>query len=58
MKEHKYKKGDTVYTQTDQRVKLIVRRYIKRIYYCQFPDDPTRKELALFERELIDKPQP
>lgn len=52
-KENKYEVGDTVYTKENPTVKLIVRRYISRIYYCRFPDLPDKKELALFERELV-----
>lgn len=53
--ENKYKAGDVVYAKANPDVKLIVRRYIDRIYYCKFQNDPNRKELALFERELVDK---
>ncbi|MGB3467830.1 MAG: hypothetical protein WBA74_21260 [Cyclobacteriaceae bacterium] len=52
-KENKYKGGDVVYTKENPDVKMIVRRYISQIYYCRFADEPDRKELALFERELI-----
>ncbi|MEQ9286609.1 MAG: hypothetical protein RIG77_06850 [Cyclobacteriaceae bacterium] len=53
-RENKYGTGDTVYTKVNPDVMLVVRRYIGRIYYCQFPDEPDRKELALFERELVE----
>ncbi len=52
-KENKYVAGDTVYAKINPKVKLVVRRYIDRIYDCQFPNEPERKELALFERELV-----
>ena len=52
-KENKYVAGDVVYAKEDPEVKLVVRRYISRIYYCQFPNEPERKELVFFERELI-----
>ena len=52
-KENKYVAGDTVFAKVNPEVKLVVRRYIHRIYYCQFPNEPERKELALFERELV-----
>ena len=54
-RENKYGAGDTVYAKLNPDVKLVVRRYIDRIYYCRFPDEPDRKELALFERELVTK---
>lgn len=52
-KATKYVAGDTVYTKVNPEIKLIVRRYVSRIYYCTFPEEPERKELALFERELV-----
>lgn len=51
----KYVAGETVYAKADPEVELVVRRYVDRIYYCRFPNDPDRKELVLFERELVDK---
>ena len=53
MEENKFKAGDTVYTKVNPDVKLIVRRYIKRSYYCRFAGEPDKKELALFQRELV-----
>ena len=50
--ENKYREGETVYAKTDPGTRLVVRRYVSRIYYCRFPDEPDRKELAMFEREL------
>ncbi|MEQ9405597.1 MAG: hypothetical protein RIM99_18555 [Cyclobacteriaceae bacterium] len=52
-KENRYAANDTVYSKANPDVKLVVRRYIHRIYYCGFPDEPKRKELALFEREVV-----
>lgn len=56
MKEdkHKYNAGDVVYAKVNPEVKLIIRRYVTRIYYCQFADDPERKEVVLFEREIVE----
>lgn len=53
-RENKFEAGDTVYTKANPDVKLVVRRYIGRIYYCTFPEEPKRQELALFARELVD----
>jgi hypothetical protein len=50
--ENKYKEGEIVYAKTDPSLKLIIRRYIDRIYYCRVPEDPSREELVYFEREL------
>ncbi len=55
MKENKYKAGDAVYAKIKPDVKLVVRRYIDRIYYCKFFNEPNRKELALFESEIVEK---
>ncbi|UII32800.1 hypothetical protein LVD17_03000 [Fulvivirga ulvae] len=54
--ENKYKEGDIVYEKTNPDVKLVVRRYLNRIYYCKFQDDAGRKELALYEREIGASP--
>lgn len=51
--ENKYVAGDIVYEKVKPEVKLVVRRYIDRIYFCRLQDEPERKELALFERELV-----
>ncbi|MEO9806105.1 MAG: hypothetical protein ABJF04_22790 [Reichenbachiella sp.] len=51
--ENKYKPGDTVYARASPDVELMVRRYIKRIYYCQLPKQPDHKDLPFFERELL-----
>ena len=53
VKANKYSAGDEVYAKKDPEIKLIVRRYVDSIYYCRFPNEPDRKELALFERELF-----
>ncbi len=50
--ENKYKEGQIVYSKTEPNLKLMVRRYVSRIYYCKIVEDPTRKELVYFEREL------
>ncbi len=48
----KFSAGQTVYTKVAPKVKMRIRRYYKQIYYCKFGDNPERKELALFEREI------
>jgi hypothetical protein len=54
MMENKFGEGTTVYALAHPNDKLIVRRYIKRIYYCTAPDDPEQKDLVLYEREITD----
>ncbi|MDR7129688.1 hypothetical protein J2X69_002033 [Algoriphagus sp. 4150] len=45
--------GDLVYDKKNPETKLIIRKYYAGIYYCTFADFPMKKELALFERELL-----
>jgi len=54
--ENKYKEGAVVFSKMDPTLKLVVRRYVKRIYYCKIQEDPGRKELVYFERELMAVP--
>ncbi|WOK04199.1 hypothetical protein RT717_14055 [Imperialibacter roseus] len=58
MIENKFAEGTTVYALAQPNEKLIVKRYIKRIYYCTTPAHPDQKELALFEREITDVADP
>lgn len=48
-----YNTGDTVHAISNPELKLVVKRYVDRIYYCLDPKDPTRKELTFFEKEII-----
>ena len=50
--KNKYKEGEEVYAIVNPSLKLIIRRYVHRIYYCKIKEDPTRKELVYFEREI------
>ena len=53
---NKYKVGDMVYAKANPNLKLIVRRLVDRVYYCKVQEDPERKELVYFERELVENP--
>lgn len=55
--ENKYKEGEIVYAKLKPEVKLIIRRYIDRVYFCKIHDDPNQKELAYFEREIESQNQ-
>ncbi|MEO9483961.1 MAG: hypothetical protein ABJG47_10965 [Ekhidna sp.] len=44
-----YKEGDQVSPKSNPALKLKVRRYVDRIYYCR---DTSGKEFAFFEREI------
>lgn len=52
---NKFKEGQVVFSKKDPAVKLIIRRYYSRIYYCRFADAPELQEVALFEREIMDQ---
>lgn len=54
--ENKFNEGDFVYAIADPSVKMVVRRYFPRIYYCTVVHDPG-KELVFFERELTSDVQ-
>jgi hypothetical protein len=45
--ENRYKEGDVVYAKVDPSLALIVRRYIREIYYCKIKSDPDRKNLCI-----------
>ncbi len=51
--ENKYKEGEVVCAKVNPTLKLVIRRYVDRIYYCKIQVDPTLKELVYFERELM-----
>ncbi len=53
VQESKFKPGDTVYAKVNSKVKLIVRLYYRQIYYCKSAEDPEKKEVVFFERELL-----
>jgi hypothetical protein len=50
--ENKYKQGDIVNERVRPTQKLIVSRQFNKIYYCKIHENPQRKELVFFEREL------
>ena len=51
--ENKYKEGEEVYAKVNPSLKLIIRRYVDRIYYCKVKEDTTLKEQVYFEREIM-----
>jgi hypothetical protein len=48
-----YKEGSTITAKANPGQKLVIRRYLQRIYYCAVINEPDRKDLVYFERELI-----
>lgn len=53
--ENKFKEGETVFAIVNPKEKLVIRRYVDSIYYCQLKEHPEQKELVYFERELMNK---
>jgi hypothetical protein len=51
--ENKYQVGETVYAKVNPDLKLIIRRYVARIYYCKIQKKPNEKDLVYFEREIL-----
>lgn len=50
---NKFNVGDRVFGKVKPTIELNVRKYYAGIYYCTIVNEPEKKELALFERELI-----
>jgi hypothetical protein len=49
-----YKIGSLVTSRDNPSRKLVIRQYYQRIYYCSIVESPEVKELAYFERELMN----
>jgi hypothetical protein len=54
--QNKFPERSVVYAIAKPDVKLIVKRYMDRVYYCRALLDPAQKELTFFERELTAEP--
>lgn len=54
MLENIFPEGSVVFAKVNPDLKLVVRRYIKRIYHCTIQDSPLQTELVYFERELTN----
>ena len=50
--ENKYAEGSTVYAIANPELELVVRRFVKRIYYCTDQSSAQPKDQVYFEREL------
>lgn len=55
--ENLYNEGDVVTAKENPTKKLIIRRYVDRIYYCKTQGEPEAKELVYFEREFVTVPK-
>lgn len=51
--DNKYLEGTIICARAHPDVKLVIRKYNQRIYYCHEVDKPEQKQLVYFERELI-----
>jgi hypothetical protein len=51
--ENTYKVGTYINAKKDPNSKLIIKRYLKRIYYCETAGSVDSKLQAYFEHELI-----
>lgn len=49
---YKYKEGEVVYEKLKPAIKLVIRRYVRSIYYCTVLANPHQKDLVFFENEL------
>ena len=49
----KFKEGEIVYARIFPGKKLIVSRYVDKLYYCKVPENLKLKELVYFERDLM-----
>jgi hypothetical protein len=52
-----YSEGTIITAKVDPALKLVIKRYYQRIYYCAVVNEPDRKHFAYFERELISPTQ-
>jgi hypothetical protein len=52
-----YAEGTIICSKAHPDRKLVINRYLKRIYYCKAVDDPTGKLFAFFENELLPPQQ-
>lgn len=48
-----YAEGVFITAKENPLVRLKIKKYYQRIYYCDVVGDAQRKQLAYFERELI-----
>lgn len=54
--QNRYESGDVVFAKVNPTLALVVRQYIDQVYFCKVQEDPDRKDLVYFERELVATP--
>ncbi|MBO0323845.1 hypothetical protein J0X14_16160 [Muricauda sp. CAU 1633] len=47
-----YQRGDLVYAKVRPTVLLVVRLYVRKVYYCAIQNDPAKNELVYLASEL------
>jgi hypothetical protein len=52
MIQNKYKEGEVVFEKARPYQKLIVERYLDKLYYCKLQEAPHRKALVFLEKDL------
>ncbi|HEY5823941.1 MAG TPA: hypothetical protein VIT44_06245 [Cyclobacteriaceae bacterium] len=48
-----YPEGTFITAKAHPETKLVINRYLQRVYFCEAVGDLTHKMLPYFERELI-----
>ncbi|MEJ8803893.1 hypothetical protein [Pontibacter sp. H249] len=56
MLDNNFPIGSDVFAKVNPGLKLTIRQYLKRIYYCTVKGNSSQKDLVYFERELIPVP--
>jgi len=53
IEDNNYEVGSIVLAKTSPTVRLQIKKYFNRIYYCEIVGDESAKQKAYFERELV-----
>ena len=49
-----YPENSFIRAKVAPEIPLVIVKYLHQIYYCAVVDEPDRKQLVYFERELIN----
>ena len=50
--ENQFKPGDIVYAKKPTDLKLVVRRFVDKVYHCRVYNHPESREMTYSENEL------
>lgn len=53
LRDNRFEEGSIIVAKANPEIRLLITKYLQRIYYCVELDDPTQKTQVYFERELI-----